>query len=89
MDPGIVEPGRTRRKEPKMIKVENAVKVLKCDEKTWENRKYYKVTVIDNDGDVYVMTTQKPVQKGMSMGFVIQPSERKETMFRPSVGGLL
>lgn len=72
-----------------MIKVETCVKVLNCTEKTWENRKYYKVTVMDNDGDVYVMTTQKPVNKGMTMGLVIQPSNRKETMFRPTVGGLL
>ena len=72
-----------------MIKVENAVKVLKCDERKYEDKLYYSLNVMDADGDVYVLSSIKPAAKGATISLQITPSNKKDTKFRPVVGGLL
>lgn len=61
-----------------MIKVTSAAKVLKCEEKKWEERTYYRITLLDNDGDVYVVSGSKPVAKGSNVDIGIRPGTGKK-----------
>lgn len=56
-----------------MIKVTSAAKVIKCEEKKWEERTYYRITLLDNDGDIYVVSGSKPVAKGANIDVAIRP----------------
>lgn len=70
-----------------MIRVAKAVKVLKCEEKKFEQRVYYRLNVIDEEGDIYVISSQKFAKKDDIIGLEILSSQNEKSQFRAKVVG--